>query len=365
MKTVLNRILTQDTDKLYYRFSNAGSKVWLMPARNMRVAMNLYQPSGRNGKILKALFPCLHKVPLLQKLIHAQTLCCDLNDGLKQFLEKLFGKTDLDFALFCGTPSVHQKITVQLFKGQQIVGYCKITDQENIALLFQEEAKILKQMEERKIKGIPQCIYCGKFHGNLYLFVQSSVKTPHSQVLHKWNMLHEVFLEELRCKTMQRVLFEESDYCKNLLNLKKHSDWLPQSVNKDFIEHTIDRIVRDRWGKKVEYSVCHADFTPWNMFVESGCLFVFDWEYAQLTYPPLLDKYHFFTQTARYVEHWSPSQMIGYIRSSDGRWINREIYVLYLLDVMSRFTLREGKKVTGSITVDFEFWAKLLEYLQS
>lgn len=35
----------------------------------------------------------------------------------------------------------------------------------------------------------------------------------------------------------------------------------------------------------VEYGVYHADFTPWNMSVEEGQLFVFDWEYASLTYP--------------------------------------------------------------------------------
>ena len=365
MKTILSRILTLDTGKLYYRFSNAGYKEWFMPDQNMRIAMNLYQPSGRNGKILKVLFPCLHKVPLLQKLIHANTLCCSLNIRLKKLLEQLFDNTDLEFAIFCGTPCVHQKITIQIFKGKQILGYCKITDNENISLLFLKEAKILKQLEEHNIKGIPHCIHCGKFDDDLYLFVQSTVKTTRSKVLHEWNILHELFLEEVRCKTMQHVLFEQSDYCKNLLNFKEHLNWLPQSIDKKIIEQTIDWIILERSGKIVDYSICHADFTPWNMFVEGGCLFVFDWEYAQLTYPPSLDKYHFLTQTALYVKHWKSSQMIEYIQSSDGIWINHETYVLYIVDEMSRFTLREGKKVTGDITRDFEFWTKILEYLRS
>lgn len=363
--TVLNRILTKDVNNSFYSFSNAGGKVWFMPTRNIRTAMNLYQPSGRNGKILKLLFPYLHKMAFLQKLIHVRILCCNLNHELKQLLEQVLGETDLDFALFGGTPSVHQKTTIQLSKGHQILGYCKITDQKDIALLFQKEAEVLKRLEEQSIKGIPRCIYCGNFHENLYLFVQSTVKTQQSQVPHDWRMLHEDFLEELRCKTKQCVLFEESDYCKNLLKFKKQLDWLPQSINKSFIEHTIDRVVRDRWGKLVEYSVCHADFTPWNMFVENGRLFVFDWEYAQLTYPPLLDKYHFFTQTAHCVRHWTALQVVGYIRSPKGKWIDKEVYSLYLLDVMSRFTLREKKRVTGSLAAAFDLWAKLLEHLQS
>ena len=35
--------------EVFYRLMNGDGKVWLMPARNMRVAMNLYQPSGIKG----------------------------------------------------------------------------------------------------------------------------------------------------------------------------------------------------------------------------------------------------------------------------------------------------------------------------
>lgn len=48
--SILERFLIKGTGKHLYRFSNADGKTWLMPAHNMQVAMNLYQPSGRNGK---------------------------------------------------------------------------------------------------------------------------------------------------------------------------------------------------------------------------------------------------------------------------------------------------------------------------
>ena len=54
VNSILERFLIKGAGKHLYRFSNADNKTWLMPAHNMQVAMNLYQPSGRNGKIMKA-----------------------------------------------------------------------------------------------------------------------------------------------------------------------------------------------------------------------------------------------------------------------------------------------------------------------
>lgn len=53
----INRIL-QFRGEGFYKLVNGDGKVWLMPARNMRIAMNLYQPSGIKGKLLKHFFRC-------------------------------------------------------------------------------------------------------------------------------------------------------------------------------------------------------------------------------------------------------------------------------------------------------------------
>ena len=74
--SILERFLIKGTGKHLYRFSNADNKTWLMPAHNMQVAMNLYQPSGRNGKIMKALFPWLHHLLIIRKIIHAESVYC-------------------------------------------------------------------------------------------------------------------------------------------------------------------------------------------------------------------------------------------------------------------------------------------------
>lgn len=330
----------------------------------MQVAMNLYQPSGVKGKLLKRFFPYLHNIGLVRSVIKAERTVGKLQKDLHNLLCDIFNTSDLEFSVFCGTPCVHQKITIQLSKGNRILGYCKVTDHEEIAQMFHGEAEVLQRLEKQGMKGIPQCLYCGEINEGIYLFVQSTTKTQKSKVPHEWGALHEAFLEELQGRTLQKVLFEESDYYQTLRALQAHLRWLPQFINRKAIEKAIDKIKVSLCGKQVEFSAHHADFTPWNMFVEKRKLFVFDWEYTRLTYPSQLDRYHFFTQTSIFERYWSAADIIGYMESKKGSWIDREKYSLYLIDVIARFTIREKGNVNGDIAKSFFLWMDLLEYLQ-
>ena len=99
------------------------------------------------------------------------------------------------------------------------------------------------------------------------------------------------------------------------------------------------------------------------MFANGKELFVFDFEYAAMTFPAGLDRYHFFTQTAVFEKLWGADEIISYIDSDAGKWIDKDVYAMYLLDVISRFTMREGGKVTGGATKPFHLWGKVLEVL--
>lgn len=349
----------------YYRFSNADGKVWLMPARNMRTAMNLYQPSGRNGKLVKALFPLLHNIPFVRKAIHAEVLHCDLTDDLKRLLGRAFHEENPEFSIFCGTPCIHQKITMQISKGDRILGYCKTTESPEIADLFYHEARILTELAQKGVTGVPECLFCGELPDGATLFVQSTVKSGRAGVPHRWSTLHENFLQTLHRNTRRTLSFEESDYYRTLIGLKEHIDWLPETVDRQSVARAADRAIDRYRGRTMDFSAYHADFTPWNMFVEKGSLFVFDWEYARSTYPPLLDRYHFFTQTAIFERRWSTEDIETYLRTSGAGWIDREAYRLYLLDVIARFTTRERGNARGDIARSLKIWSDLLKYLNS
>ena len=359
----LENMLDLTGGERYYRFGNADGKYWVVPAHGMRTALNLYQPSGIKGKLVKMLFPSLHWLAPVRRLIKAETINCRLTGGLHSLLCKVFGVQDIEFAIFEGTPSVHKKITMQLSCGKKILGYCKVSDSNDIQLLFEKEASVLEWLASKGVANIPQVLHCGTMGGGTHLFVQSTEKTASSKVIHAWGTLQEEFLTQLQEKTKAVLPFEKSDYFNAITQLEQHLDWLPQNIERDTVVKAIADVKKEFCGKEVEFCACHGDFTPWNMFAGGNELFVFDFEYAAKSYPAGLDRYHFFTQTAVFEKHWGANEITSYIHNEEGQWIEHEKYAMYILDVISRFTIREGGKVTGNAATPFALWGKVLEKL--
>lgn len=355
--TLLHKIISTGSGYRYYRISNADGKSWLLPAHNMRVALGLYQPSGRNGKLLKALFPWLHRLPFVRRAIKAETVCCTLQQELKELLQGIFNCTDLEFAIFEGTPCVHKKMTIQICSGSKILGYCKASDNEEILQLFEKEAATLTLLAQKGVTNIPQALHCGTLHNGVHIFVQSTAKTTKSQVVHTWGPLQEQFLATLHEKTKQTLPFEESDYSRTITALQEHIEWLPKPC-REVVATAIAGVMAEYHDKVVEFSACHADFTPWNMFVERGELFVFDFEYATLTYPPEIDRCHFELQTAIYKENLDTAQIVDkYIKK------NKNKYKEYLLSILSLYAIREKGEYGPQMLYIIDRWTNILSTL--
>ena len=373
--------------KMFYKIQNADGKCWLMPMRDVRMAMALYQPSGWKGRLLKQLFPYLHWSKVVRKMLKIEVVEYDLSEELREVICRAFGVDDFRYSVFCGTPSVHQKTTMQVWRGDKILGYVKLTESEEVRMLFEREANFLKEIivnsqqstvnsqqiltpsatlvplrqgdniEGQQLLGqVPmvEMVRCGA----LFVLLQTTRKTLKSKVVHEWGALQENFLKRLYDAAAKEMVWEESDLAKSLELLKTHLDWLPDGVDRIKILEQIDDVVGKYRGTMVDYSAYHGDFTPWNMFVEKGELFVFDWEYVGKSYPKGLDRYHFWMQTAIFEKHWGVEELEEYIGSAEGKWIDRDMLKLYLLDVMSRYVMREGRKVKELGL--FGVWGELL-----
>ena len=82
-----------------------------------------------------------------------------------------------------------------------------------------------------------------------------------------------------------------------------------------------------------------------------------------MTYPLMLDRYHFFTQTAIFYFFCTSQDIIRYIGSNEGKWINTDNYKAYLIEIIARFTLREQGKAKGDIAKSMTLWSDLLSFL--
>lgn len=361
----LKQILQFGEGNTFFSFVNADGKRWIMPARKMRTAMNLYQPSGLKGKLLKLWLPLLYWNPFILCVLNAEHHRISLSDEMKVLLEKTFRIKNPEFSVFCGTPCVHQKITLQVSCNNHIIGYVKVTADEDIRNVFEHEKNILTFLHNRDIHDVPKCLYCGRLDCGLHVFVQTTVKTHSSRVLHRWTKLHSNFLDILAKKTQKSMFFEQTDFCRDLDLLESRISEIGDSAE---VEKVCNEIRSHYEGKSVMFSAFQADFTPWNMFEEQGKLFVFDWEYARFTYPPGLDYFHFMIQTSIFEEHITTEEIAK--RFEDKFKILDTIYSdsrfalkCYLIAIISIYINREKETISNGTCERISFWIKLLKFL--
>ncbi len=338
----------------FYELANADGKRWLVPRRGLGVALCLYQPSRFRGKLLKRFYPLLH-LSAVRRRLGVAVRQCRLNDDFAALVGSAFGCAPTAFAAFFGTPCVHQKTTIQLCCSDRILGYAKTTSSDDVAQLFAREQHILARLAEQGVTGIPQIVYVGRL-GSEHVMLQTTTKTRRSQTIHRWDALHQAFLDQLQSKTATKIAYEASDFAADVdflkANLDELPDWAQESVSKAFAD-----VARRYSGRQVDFMAYHADFTPWNMFVESGRLFVFDWEYARLTYPCGLDRYHFELQTAYFERHATAQEAFSAVESAP--WFSKASCLDYLVGIVSLYLRREGNAIKSNPML--RYWVELLE----
>lgn len=318
----------------FISFSNSDGKQWSIPITNSSTGLAIYEPSGMKGKLIKKFFPYIKCfLPRISFLKCGKTNIL-LDDKLVQLLNGLFTE-NYEFSVFWGTPSTDQKITLQIFKGQEILGYCKISSSERAAKLFAHEKHVLDFLNSKKLDNIPQCLFCGKV-ADEYIFVQSTQKKKKYSAVQKFSILQMDFLNELKEKTGKKIEFEETDY---YCNLKKTENLLFRLSLEEqkILKSAISLIYKEFSEKTVNWGVVCRDFTPWNMCVNQNQLFVFDFEYALYSGPSSNDYWHFQFQSDIYEKKMSSEQIANSVVG--------ESYIdilLYLIDIIGLY-LERGK----------------------
>ena len=322
----------------FIRFSNTDGKRWIMPLRDMLTAMNLYQPSGGKGRLVKSLLPYVYRLPFVGRVIYSEFVNIEMEAAIHQQIAQAVGVDNFRFAIFEGTPSVHKKATIQIWHRSEILAYCKVSDNDQIRQLFERESITLTRLHEAGVTQIPRSLFCGTIGSN-HVFIQSTTKTNRSQTAHQWTQQHWDFLTLLHEKTKIKCRFEDSDLAKSLISLEGYFGYLSQE-HAATISRAIDIVRINYGGREVEFSAYHGDFTPWNMFVERNKLFVFDFEYSSSSCPPYMDMFHFVNQVAIIEKQYHAFSVYEYVIKQTGMYCsnNRDfntIYLSYLLYIIS------------------------------
>lgn len=356
-------------NRKYLKITNKDGKVWLMPKRHMKTGLELYQPSSKKGLLLKRWLPWVYWLKPLMGKLGMSDIEYVMDPQIHHIIEREFNQNAVEYSVFEGTPCVHQKTTIQIFKGENILGYCKVTKKLELYGIFQHEQKLLGWLHEKGVDQIPECPYCGKTEDGNIVFLQTTTKTLNSLVGHELGIKQLEFLSMLKVKTGVEMLYHESDQYQTICSLKAHENLLTVSQQK-IMSWAVDAIETYYGAQKQLFCAYHADFTPWNMFEDAGRLFVFDFEYGRYSYMPYLDMFHFLTQTAIFERELSAKQiyeeMLG--RETDLKeffdnpWM---AYLIYLVDVTARFVVRDGLFRTSDVDKLIKIWFELMELVMN
>ncbi len=353
---------------------------WIIPLKNKDLftsSLALYQPSLTKAKLLKKMAILAAKGGLVNAAIKKRVYLQRNDESIK----KIFNRDDLHYAFFTGTEGSHRKITVQVM-GEEgtILGYIKVSDNEHIDRLLRNEAEILGDLMRLEIRNglFPKVIYQGQVN-NVNILVLDTLKSVHSKFSSNLSDAHIDFMSEIFVKTSKVVKYRESKFAKGLskrlsdLEIKKLRNLEDERLIelgriKDFIENKIG-------DEKLPFGFCHRDFTPWNTFFHKGKLYVFDWEYAEREYPPLIDIFHFIVQDGILVRHLKPEGLLKRVLKNEKMLskysrlvgikdeLSMPLLLCYLLDISLLYIERETENINYELKKKLEIWCGMMEMI--
>lgn len=371
IEQILNTVLIATSDGNGYTvFANSVGQRWLFPEKDAKMSYNLFSPNTLKAKVFKLLLPYFKYSRILRNAASATSIKIKLSDSFYSFICDIFSIDSFSYAIFEGSPCVHQKITIQIYKGDVIYGYCKLSMNPDVVDIFESEQRSLDRLNLLSEKlHIPKCLYCGAIEQKINCFVQTTELTKRSKIVNQITDLHWDFMSILHESTCQDIKFEDSDFHNMLIDFM-HLIGEDNSETAQFLKQQINIVLQEHNNQESSFSTYHGDFTPWNCFVEQNKLFVYDFEYLRETYPPFLDYFHFFTQSCIYQKRLGGEDIFKQYLSNMNQIMLKfdspnKYYKYYLLHIIHFYMRREQNSENKLIDRDIATWVEILKLLNT
>lgn len=272
--------------------ARSNPRWWLLPLDNGRVAiagLEMLQPVTRAAKTAKTIARLMARF--------CPQYC--LGKGTIQFsglpnLSGAFGSQTVHVAYFTGTDGPHRKTAIQVMDADgTILGYGKLSRNKVIRPYIRNEAEMLARVANLGLATVdlPRVLAL-RDDSNLTMLVTDSHKSANLITPLQPGALHLRWLEGLRLRTKQvgaAMLLEVLASRLSAVESLAGASWVNR-INRAF------GVLHPAAGD-IELCLVHGDFTPWNSFVQGDRLYVFDWEYADPSWPVGYDLAHFMLAT--------------------------------------------------------------------
>lgn len=272
--------------------ARSNPRWWLLPLDSRKGAaagLEMLQPVTRAAKVAKIVARALAHFGPLYFLGRGHLRL----SGMPDLAGAFYGRA-VHIAAFSGTDGPHRKTTLQIMNASGVIlGYVKMSRTPYLRSCIRNEAKMLIHLSKLNLASadVPR-VKAIRDDDKMTLLITDSLKSSSHAAPLRPTAEHLRFLDELRAKTERQGAGGTLD-----------------AIERDIMEFL--SVGGAEWAGRIasvaaalrpvqaEIPVClaHGDFTPWNTFLQDGRLYVFDWEYSNMTWPVGFDLAHFILAT--------------------------------------------------------------------
>ena len=344
----------------YYQFYDGAARKWVFGHMFNSIALWFYNPVTIRGRVWKKL---IILAPNIIRIL-SKRLSRNTDISVHNFIDckYFFNQSDLHFSLVTVQETVYKKNIIQVYNSSAVLGFIKISGDEQTKNSFDREVFILNLLNSKGVECTPKVLgYVSEIETKETAFIQSSIYDKKRKALKKLDKLHLDFLNGL----YDKVNLGPEYFVQNIQSL---SDRI-HGVRSELIKNKVDlKSVLEKCSRRIldtesRFSISHGDFTYWNCYQYDKSLFVYDWEYAEIGMPKYLDLYHYKIQPLIYVKQSSADSIMvsilkdDYLSRIDTNRVLMRFYLCYMIILYASRTdndLREDDK--RAITT----WCELL-----
>lgn len=286
-----------------------GTIRWLFRSDRKKAGfLRLYNANNLKGRLFKWLVQLLYFIGLKRLVKHGNIYVSCASESLCEKLEKSFGKK---YSIFTGTLGPNRKLVIESMQGTQAI-ISKIPLSNKGEKLVENEAKILSKIKLPKPLMIaPKLLETGFDEG----ICVSNIEPKSRDKAAGLSALHIKTMQQFYQLNCVEEAFEKGNFYQKInAQFKQLRSLNIQQIKSAALQNLLQKLfaLKDELTLKIpeKTSLMHGDFTPWNMFVSKGKLYVYDWELAVNDSPAFLDLIHYVFQNGVMVKQQNAKQIL-------------------------------------------------------
>lgn len=248
-----------------------------------------------------AFFPAFRKIAKLYRqglrvsaLFRASEIVneSDLGNEFILFCEQAFEKEIDAGVVLIGTKGPTQKLTIQIWSQNVIIGYIKYSNLKQAIKSISNEHQVMKDVPE-SIR--PKALRIQELGNGIALALSAISGDQIEPKLSNTNKISQAIEPLVREK---------------LVEIGNHP-WV-HKLKANQLDCDIDRWLNRLASKKWPIVIQHGDLAPWNIIRNESSLKLIDWEFGNSQGFQYMDEVFYILQTARLIYKWKPIQAYQY-----------------------------------------------------